>query len=268
LLLSQMMKHHPPTRRPADPPAEAGQASVFRGCIMEGLFAHVNQATSRTLAANGYEMRAVEGQGCCGALHAHAGLHREAQALARENVRAFARAPDTLIAVNSAGCGAALKEYPHLLAGDALEAGAIALASRVRDVTELLAARGPRPGGTLELKVAYDAPCHLLHAQRVAREPVATLEAIPGLERVVHAESEVCCGSAGIYSLVEPGMSRAVLERKTRALLAVEPDVVATGNPGCAMQIGAGLHAAGCTIPVMHPVELLDRSYRAAGYYK
>ena len=263
--------HHPSTRLSADPPGSpppAGSAIIFQGCIMAGLFSHINEATSRTLAANGYEMRDVPNQGCCGALHAHAGLRAQAQDLARANVRAFARVPDAQIAVNSAGCGAALKEYPHLLAGDPLEAGAIALARRVKDVTELLAERGPRPGGTLDLKVAYDAPCHLLHAQRVSREPVTTLEAIPGLKRVLHAEAEVCCGSAGIYSLLEPGVSRAILERKTEAIMAVQPDVVATGNPGCAMQIGAGLRAAGCSIPVMHPVELLDRSYREAGYYE
>src|SRR5207253_10369633 len=129
------------------------------------------------------------------------------------------------------------------------------------------AERGPRPGGRLALTVAYDPPCHLLHAQAVSKAPLAVLDAIPGLTRVAHAEAEVCCGSAGIYSLLQPEFSRAVLARKTRALCEAAPQVVATGNPGCAMQIGAGLRAEGMRIPVMHPVELLDRSYRNAGLY-
>jgi glycolate oxidase iron-sulfur subunit len=235
---------------------------------MEGLFSHVNDATARTLGANGYEIVDVPEQGCCGALHAHAGMHAEAQDLARANVRAFAASPQSAIAVNSAGCGAALKDYGHLLVGDPLEAGARALAARVRDVSELLAERGPRSGAPLKLKVAYDPPCHLLHAQRVSREPLALLDAIPGLTRIAHAEAEVCCGSAGIYSLLEPALSREVLERKTNAILAVDPEVVTTGNPGCAMQIGAGLRAVGSRISVVHPVELLDRSYQAAGFYE
>jgi glycolate oxidase iron-sulfur subunit len=228
----------------------------------------VNAATARTLGANGYQVVDLPGQGCCGALHQHAGLHSQAQALARENVRAFASAPEAAIAVNSAGCGAALKEYGRLLAGDPLEEEARTFAGRVKDVSELLAERGPRQGAPLEMTVAYDPPCHLLHAQRVAREPLAVLDAIPGLTRVAHAEAELCCGSAGIYSLLEPALSREVLDRKTSAILAAEPEVVTTGNPGCAMQIGAGLRAAGSRIPVVHPVELLDRSYEAAGFYE
>jgi glycolate oxidase iron-sulfur subunit len=235
---------------------------------MEGLFSHVNEATARTLAANGYAITRAPGQGCCGALYAHAGEHERAQELARANVAAFAAAaPDAVIAVNSAGCGAALKEYSHLLADDPLAAEAKRFAARVKDVSELLAARGPRPGAPLPLTVAYDPPCHLLHAQRIAREPSAVIDAIPGIRRVSHAEAELCCGSAGIYSLLEPELSRAVLERKIEAIKVAAPDVVATGNPGCAMQIGAGLRAAGLRTPVVHPVELLDHSYRAAGLY-
>ncbi len=252
---------HPPTRQPANPPAV-----VFTGCIMQGLFSHVNAATTRTLAANGYELVDAPRQGCCGALHAHAGEHEEARTLARMNVRAFANVPGE-IAVNSAGCGAALKDYGRLLKGDPLEAEAIRFSARVKDVSELLAARGPRQGAAIPLAVAYDPPCHLLHAQRISKQPDAVLDAIPGLTRVRHAEAEVCCGSAGIYSLLEPELSRAVLARKTERLLDAKPQVVTTGNPGCAMQIGAGLRAAGSDIPVVHPVELLDQSYRAAGFY-
>ncbi len=241
---------------------------MFTGCIMEGLFGHVHAATRRVLEVNGYTVLSARGQQCCGALHVHAGQHAEAVALARANIEAFATVPDaSSIAVNSAGCGAMLKEYPRLLRGDALESKAIELAGRVRDVTELLAQRGPRAGAPIEMKVAYDPPCHLLHAQRIVDEPLAVLDAIPGVERTTHAESALCCGSAGSYSLSEPELSRHVLDRKVEALLAASPDVVATGNPGCIMQIGAGLLSTGSRISVVHPVELLDRSYECAGLY-
>jgi glycolate oxidase iron-sulfur subunit len=257
-----------PEPKAAGGPAGAGRvAALFKGCIMQGLFGHVHQATERTLAANGYRFVEVPGQGCCGALHAHAGLHREAQELARANVAAFEAAPDAAIVVDSAGCGAMLREYPRLLVGDSLAQAAARFAARVADVTEALAARGPKRGGPLPLAVAYDPPCHLLHAQRVAEAPLRVLEAIPELRQVRHAEADLCCGSAGSYSLTQPALSRAILQRKIEALAQARPDVVATGNPGCIMQIGAGLRAVGLDLPVVHPVELLDRSYARAGYY-
>ena len=256
----------PPLYPTAQPPNRL--TAIFTGCIQSGLFAHVNAAAARTLAANGYTVVRVEEQGCCGALHAHAGLLDEARALARTNVAAFSRVPDAAVAVTAAGCGAMLASYGHLLAGDPLAPAAEALAARAGDVTQLLHAAGPRRGAALAARVAYDPPCHLLHAQRVADAPRAVLDAIPGLEPVAHAEAELCCGSAGVFSLLQPEMSRAVLARKVAALREAAPDIVATGNPGCAMQIGAGLRAAGHAIPVAHPVELLDRSYEAAGYYR
>jgi len=140
-------------------------------------------------------------------------------------------------------------------------------ADRVRDVTELLADAGPIPGAPLPLRVAYDPPCHLLHAQRVDAAPTTVLGGIPGLVIVPHAEAEVCCGSAGIYSLLQPSLSQAVLQRKLDALASADPDLVVTGNPGCAMQIGAGLAASRRGIPVAHPVEMLDASYAMAGRY-
>lgn len=251
-----------------EPPRARGPAAPFRGCVMEGLFGHVHQATARTLHANGFTIHEVPGQGCCGALHAHAGLHRDAQALARHNVTAFARYPDSTVVVNSAGCGAMLKAYGRLLRGEPQETDAVAFAARVKDVTEVLAAAGPRPGAPLELRVAYDSPCHLQHAQRISREPLAVLDAIPGLDLAVHPDADHCCGSAGIYSLVQRQMSQAVLGRKLAALLQAAPDAVVTGNPGCVMQIGAGLRAQGRPIPVLHPVELLDGAYAAAGFYE
>ena len=252
---------------PAVAATPAGTAVVLRGCVMDGLFSHVHRATERTLRANGFTVVETDAQGCCGALHAHAGQHEEARELARRNVRAFAAADGATVVADAAGCGAMLKEYGRLLEGDPLEQEAHALAARVRDVTEVLAGSGPRRGAPLELRVAYDPPCHLLHAQGVAAEPEALLAAVPGLKRVRHAGAELCCGSAGSYSLAQPALSHEVLGHKIDALVAARPDVVATGNPGCQMQIGAGLLAAGVKIPVVHPVELLDWSYRKAGYY-
>jgi len=256
-----------PEPQPAEAPTPR-RVVVFAGCVQDGLFGHVHRATARVLVANGYEVMEAPDQGCCGALHAHAGQHDDAVRLARQNVRALAAlAGDALIAVDAAGCGAMLKEYDRLLAGDPLETDARRVAARTRDVSELLAARGPRRGAPLGLRVAYDPPCHLLHAQGVAREPRQLLAAIDGLDQVTHVGAELCCGSAGSYSLAQPGLSGEVLGYKVEAIRRVRPDVVATGNPGCAMQIGAGLLAAGESIPVVHPVELLDWSYRRAGYY-
>lgn len=231
---------------------------------MDTLFGHVNDATRRTLEANGYVVIEPVGQACCGALHEHAGDRASAEALARQNVAALAEAADYVV-VNSAGCGALLKAYGHLLGSDA----AATLAAKVRDVSELLAEQGPRRGGALPLDVAYDAPCHLQHAQRVQAAPLAVLGAIPSLRLRVLPSSDKCCGSAGIYSIVRPAMARAVLDLKLESFAAAEPipEVVVTGNPGCLMQIGAGVRAARLPIRVAHPVELLDESYRIGGVY-
>jgi glycolate oxidase iron-sulfur subunit len=253
--------------RGAPAPPDGPAAIIFQGCVMAGLFGHVHAATARVLAANGCRTVAVTGQGCCGALHLHAGAHDEALALARANVAAFAAQPGAAIVVNSAGCGATLKAYGELLADDPLAPAARAMSARVQDVTETLAARGPRRGAPLDASVAYDPPCHLLHAQRVSAPVEAVLNAIPGIRRVAHAEAALCCGSAGIYSLVEPALSREVLARKVVALFDADPDIVVTGNPGCIMQVGAGLRAVGSDTPVVHPVELLDASYERAGFY-
>ena len=245
-------------------PSPSSSVLLFRGCVMQGLFRHVHDATIRTLAVNGYAVREGAGGVCCGALHAHAGLLEEARGLARANVAALGADGDEVIVVNSAGCGAMLREYGHLLPD---EPAAAALAARVRDVTELLAARGPAPGAPLDRRVAYDPPCHLLHAQRVADAPLAVLGAIPVLQLLTVPDAEQCCGSAGLFTLVQPAMSRAVLAPKLERLRAAAPQVVATGNPGCVMQLGAGLRAAGVRATLCHPVELLDASYAAAGHY-
>jgi glycolate oxidase iron-sulfur subunit len=239
-----------------------GKVATLDGCVMEGLFTDVNRATERTLAKNGYALVRAEGQRCCGALHAHAGDSATARTLARANIEAFERSGAEFVAVNSAGCGAAMKEYGHLLAADdAWSARARAFGAKVRDVSELLAAAGPVAGGTLPMKVAYDAPCHLVHGQRISAQPLALLAAIPGLERVPLTDSEQCCGSAGIYNLVEPDISDRVLATKLANIAASGAPIVATGNPGCLMQIGAGLIRSGSVAQSRHPVELLDASY-------
>ncbi|HEX5386817.1 MAG TPA: heterodisulfide reductase-related iron-sulfur binding cluster [Gemmatimonadales bacterium] len=245
-------------------PSARPSVALFRGCVMDTLFAHVHAATRRVLEANGYRVIEVQGQACCGALHEHAGDRAGAEALARANLAAFTAgsAETDFVAVNSAGCGALLKDCGHLLGTDKAER----MAARVRDVSELLAEAGPRRGAPLPIDVAYDAPCHLQHAQRVHAAPLAVLGAIPELRLRVLPGSDRCCGSAGIYSLLHPALARDVLAAKIASIREAEPpvEVVASGNPGCLMQIGAGLRAAGLPVRVAHPVELLDASYAKA----
>jgi glycolate oxidase iron-sulfur subunit len=239
-----------------------GRVATLKGCVMEGLFAPANRATERTLVANGYTLVDADGQRCCGALHAHAGNAPAARELAKANIAAFERSGAEFVAVNSAGCGAAMKEYAHLLGGDAAWAGrARTFSAKVRDVSELLAAAGPAMGNALPLKVAYDAPCHLLHGQRISAQPLAVLAAIPELVRLPLADSDQCCGSAGIYNLVEPTMSNMVLAPKLANIAASGAAIIASGNPGCLMQMGAGLLRSGSATQLRHPVELLDESY-------
>jgi glycolate oxidase iron-sulfur subunit len=254
---------------PPSPPSPCFPASptvaLFRGCVMDTLFGHVHGATRRTLEANGYRVLDVPDQTCCGALHEHAGDRESARALASANVEALAGRADFVV-VNSAGCGALLKDYGHLLGTPVSSA----FAATVRDVSELLAEKGPRPGAALDIDVAYDAPCHLQHAQRVQEAPLAMLRAIPELRLHLLPGFDRCCGSAGIYSVMRPRMARMVLESKIAAVenAAPQPDLIVTGNPGCIMQIGAGLRAAKLPVRVAHPVELLDLSYRNAGFYE
>lgn len=248
---------------PSEPPAGRPSIQIFTGCVMSTLFGHVNDATGRVLEANGHRCRSPGGQVCCGALHAHAGDLPAARRLAEVNVRAFGGSTGTIV-VNSAGCGALLKDYGHLLGTPE----AARFAARVRDVSEVLAEAGPRSGAAIRGRVAYDAPCHLQHAQHVHDEVLTMLTAVPSLTVTLAPGTDRCCGSAGIYSLLSPGMSRAVLAAKVDRLKCEPPELVATGNPGCLMQIGAGLAVAGIDARAVHPVELLDASYRAAGFYR
>ncbi|MGQ0647061.1 MAG: (Fe-S)-binding protein [Gemmatimonadaceae bacterium] len=243
----------------------ARPVAVLLGCVMEGLFAPTNRATERVLQMNGYGLVAAPGQGCCGALHAHAGDDEAARTLARRNIEAFERSGADLIAVNASGCGAIMKEYGHLLGDDPeWRDRAAGVAARVRDVSELLAARGPRRGSALPCTITYDAPCHLQHAQRVVAPPLAVLAAIPGLELRPLTDSDQCCGSAGIFNLVEPETSERVLRAKLDCIASTGAELVATGNPGCLMQIGAGLLLRDMRARAVHPVDLLDVSYGAA----
>lgn len=254
----------PIARAPYRAPTDGTRASfaLLEGCVMRGLYRDTNGATLRTLAANGYRYVDAPAQTCCGALHAHAGDLETARRLARRNVEAFETSEADLVVSNAAGCGAMLKEYVQLLADDPEWATRAArISERARDVTELLAAAGPVEGGELDVSVTYDAPCHLLHAQRISAPPLNVLATIPGLKLVPLTETEYCCGAAGIYNLLEPETSAAVLAPKLRHIEETGATFVATGNPGCLMQIGAGLRRAESDTCVVHPVDLLDASY-------
>ena len=252
-------------------PGEAGvraTVGVLEGCVQDGLYRRINEATARTLDANGYRIRVVSRQDCCGALHAHGGDLETARRLARHNIEAFERTDVDWIAVNAAGCGAAMKEYGVLFEGHPLQERAQAFSEKVRDVTELLADVGPRPGAVVATSVAYDHPCHLMHAQGVSAEPLQVLEAVPGLDVRVVAKADECCGGAGIYGMTHPDLGARIGGDKVAAVRETGAELACTPNPGCMMQIGAGLRIEGGSGEVVHPVELLDRSYQRAGYYR
>ncbi len=246
-----------------------GVAALLLGCVQEGLFRRVNEATRRVLTANGVTIVEAAEQGCCGALHSHGGDLDEARELARRNVDAFEATGAEFVVVNAAGCGAIMKEYGRLLKDDpGYAARATRLAESVRDISEVLADRGPRRGGSVRLTVAADAPCHLLHAQGVARAPAAVLDAVPGLAFVPLSSADECCGGAGLYGITHPDLGDRIGADKVAAVVETRADVVVSGNVGCIMQIGAGLNMAGSACKALHPVELLDESYRRAGFYR
>jgi glycolate oxidase iron-sulfur subunit len=226
-------------------------------------FGRVNVATAGVLAAEGYEVHAPELPECCGALELHAGEEEAALRRARETIAALE--PYDAVVVNAAGCGSAMKDARHLLADDREWADrAAAFSAKVRDVTELLAEVGePRAQRhPIPLRVAYHDACHLAHAQGVRSQPRAVLRTIPGLEIVEPAEWEICCGSAGVYNVLQPDAGAELGRRKAANLLATGADAVAAGNPGCALQIGAFTEEAGRPLPVYHPAELLWMSIR------
>jgi glycolate oxidase iron-sulfur subunit len=262
-----------PLPTPHTPLPTSRSVSVFTGCVMEGLFKPANDATKRVLAVNGCELNDVETQVCCGALHAHAGELETARRLARRNIDAFERYlsadRSATIIINAAGCGALLKEYGELLKDDPEYADrAEHFSERVRDVTEFLAQRGIQPGAEIKQRVTYDAPCHLYHAQRVMTAPQQVLSAIPGLDYRQLEGMQDCCGGAGIYNLSEPEMSESLLADKIGKVKATGAEILVTANPGCHMQLGAGARMFNANCRVTHVVELLDESYRRAGFYE
>jgi glycolate oxidase iron-sulfur subunit len=242
------------------------RVGFLHGCVQDAVFRAHNEATLRCLARQGAEVAIPRAQRCCGALHAHAGEPEAARALARDTIAAFEGAGVETVVVNAAGCGAHMKAYGHLLRHDpAWAARGAAFARTVVDVTEFLA-RAPLIGplGPLPLRATYHDPCHLAHGQKVRGEPRALLRAVPGLELVELGEAEMCCGSAGIYNLTEPAMAARLLERKMAHVEATGASAVVTANPGCILQIAAGLRARGRDVAVLHVVEVLDQAYAAA----
>src|SRR5262245_31378245 len=241
--------------------------ALLEGCVQRIAFARVNDATVRVLATEGCRVDAPPAQGCCGALPLHAGHIDQARALARHNIEVFEAVGADRIVVNAAGCGSAMKEYGELFEGDPQwEHRARAISDRVRDVSQVLielgeprAVRHPIPS-----RVVYHDACHLAHGQGVRIEPRALLQAIPGVELLTPPESEICCGSAGIYNLVQPGPAAELGARKARHIAALSPDMIATGNPGCTLQIAAAARALGHDWLIVHPIELLDASIRGA----
>jgi glycolate oxidase iron-sulfur subunit len=243
---------------------------LFAGCVGEGLFSRVNRATARVLNVNGFGTSLPAGQVCCGALHAHAGDLEGARSLARRNIAAFDDSQNLPIVTNAGGCGAMLSTYGHLLADDPLfRERAHKFSSRVRDVSQQLENVKLKDGSGRVLETAtYDASCHLLYGQHATEAPLKLLRGIPDLNLVPLEGAERCCGAAGIYNLLEPDMSQGVLQEKLSHVRETGVDLLATGNPGCQMQIGAGARLEGIRLRVCHPIELLDESYRRAGFYK
>jgi glycolate oxidase iron-sulfur subunit len=234
-----------------------GRVALLQGCVQRVFFHEVNRATVRVLAAEGYEVLAPREPRCCGALMLHSGEEAAAIRLAKQTIIALEGCD--VVAVNAAGCGSAMKSYGVLLDDDPEWAiRARAFAERVRDVSEVLAGVDPvAPRHPVRLRVAYHDACHLAHAQGVREEPREILRSIPGLELVEPEEWEICCGSAGVYNVLQPEAAAELGRRKVSNLLATGADVVAAGNPGCALQITSHLAAAGRPLPVYHPMELL-----------
>ena len=241
-----------------------GRVGLLLGCVQRVFFRHVNEATARVLSAEGYDVVIPPAQGCCGALMVHAGFEEQAKAHARQTIDAFEAAGVDMIVINAAGCGSTMKEYGHLLRDDARYAvRARDFAERCRDVSELLAAHAPRaPRHPLPLRVAYHDACHLQHAQRVKLQPRQVLSTVPGLTVLEVPDAAICCGSAGIYNLVQPEPARELGDRKSRHVLATGAEALVSSNPGCLLQIQASLEQLGRPMPAYHMIELLDASIR------
>jgi glycolate oxidase iron-sulfur subunit len=259
---------------------QRGRVALLAGCIMGTVYASVNDATIRVLTRNGFEVVVPAQQICCGALAIHAGERQVAKEMAQANIKAFsptAPAADKTgtsdaksdagafdaILVNAAGCGVAMKEYSDLLKDDAAwKDRAETFAGRVRDVSEFLAAEGiTPPTGRINKRVTYQDPCHLAHGQSVRAQPRQLLNAIPGLQLVEMRDPDRCCGSAGIYNITHPEIAMQVLDAKMENIVGAEPDIIATANAGCMLQLQLGVQRAGLKAEVVHVIELLDRAY-------
>jgi glycolate oxidase iron-sulfur subunit len=252
-----------PERVPARGPRRA-VVGMLTGCVQRVFFPQVNAATARVLAAEGCDVIIPAGQGCCGALSLHGGRRAEAARFARRTIEEFERAAVDAIVVNVAGCGSAMKEYAELLGDDpGWSERAAVLAGQVRDLSEYLAGLGPAaPRHPLDITVAYHDACHLAHAQRITAQPRELLTAIPGLRLAAIPDGGTCCGSAGIYNLVQPEPALELGQRKATAVAGTGADLLVTGNPGCAMQITSALAARGTPMPTAHTAEVLDASLR------
>lgn len=247
-------------------PPVTKRVGLFSGCVMNLFYAEVHHASSRVLQANGCDVWISPHQVCCGALHMHAGEREQARQLARHNIAAFEQRHVDVIVNNAAGCGAQLKAYGELLAADpAFAARAHRFSAKVQDIAECLAQEPLRgPLGAVPKRVVYDDPCHLLHAQRIQQPPRALLQQIPELHLVPLTDADFCCGAAGVYNITNPELSMRILSRKMEHVLAADPEIITTGNPGCMMQLRTGVQQAQRDIPVLHPIELIDAAYQAA----
>jgi glycolate oxidase iron-sulfur subunit len=240
------------------------RVGMLLGCVQREFFPGVNAATARVLAAEGCDVVAPRRQGCCGALSLHMGREDEAVAFAKRLVETFERAGVERVVVNAAGCGSSMKEYAQVLRDEpGWAVRAEAFAGKVRDVSELLAELGPvAPRHPVEAVAAYHDACHLAHAQGVRAQPRELLRGVPGLELREIAEGEICCGSAGVYNLLQPDAARELGERKAANVVATGADLLVTANPGCLLQIDAALRRQGRAIRLAHTVEVLDASIR------
>jgi glycolate oxidase iron-sulfur subunit len=237
---------------------------LLLGCVQREFFSQVNAATVRVLAAEGCEVVAPKSQTCCGALLVHAGEEAAAIELAKKTIDAFEQATVEIVVTNAAGCGSNVKEYGHLLRDDPQYAGrAKKFSAKCKDISEVLTDLEPRAArNPLKLCVAFHDSCHLQHAQGVRSQPRAMLSSIPGIELAEIPEAPICCGSAGIYNLVQPDAANALGDRKVQLIAALKADVVATGNPGCVLQLQSSLARQNQKTPVVHTIQLLDASIR------
>jgi glycolate oxidase iron-sulfur subunit len=244
-------------------PGDGATVAFFAGCVMSTALADIDRATIRVLQRAGHTVRNPRGQGCCGALHAHSGDLSRALELGRANIAAFERVEGPIV-VNSAGCGAMLKDYAHHFRHDAeWSARAAAFSARVRDLSEVVAPESLPIRRAIQASAVYQDACHLLHAQRISRQPRELLGRIPGLKLVEIQEAGLCCGSAGVYNLTNPVQSRQLQQRKLDHVLAARPRLIVTANPGCLLQLRAGLAERGREIEVKHLAEVLDEATTA-----